>query len=232
MKPAPFKLEQWFARYEFAVRLNMAASCALATTVAEILALGGPGAREEYLRLNLDYIPSTGSERLREAVAGWYRRIGAGGVQVTTGASEAIFILMNVLLEPGDIIVVEDPVYQSLYAVAESIGVRVKKWPLRPENRFRPDVDELERLLGPGVRAVVVNHPHNPTGAMLSTEDQRRLVELADRFGFWLVSDEVYRGTVYDERDVLPPAADFGGRAVSIGDMTKPFGLGGLRIVG
>lgn len=226
----PFELERWFVEYEFNVRLNLAASCAAPTSNAELLALAGDEDRRRYAELNLDYIENPGGERLRTAIADWYAGLTADDIQVTTGASEAIFLLMHLLTAPGDAIVVEDPCYQSLYAVAEALGVEIIRWTLRPENGFHPDIEELEGLLSRRVRAVVVNHPHNPTGVMLTRSEQSRLVELAERHGIWLVSDEVYRGTAYAPEAALPPAADLSDYALSIGDMAKPFGLGGLRI--
>ena len=225
-----FELERWFDQYEFGVELNISASCAAATGTAELLELAGPDARRAYLDLSLDYIQAPGTPAYREAVASWYERLSADDIQATTGAAEAIFILMNVLVGPGDRLVVESPNYQSLAEVARSAGAEVLEWPLRPENGWRPDLDELRGLLGRGrVKAVVVNHPHNPTGAMLTRDEQREVLSLAEAAGARLVSDEVYRGLIYDPADALPPAADLSERAVSLGDLTKPFGLGGLR---
>lgn len=230
MRLVPFELERWFDQYEFKVELNMAASCVAATTTAELLDLAGPEARRAYLDLSLDYIEAPGTPAYREAVASWYERLSADDIQATTGAAEAIFILMNVLVGPGDRLVVESPNYQSLAEVARAAGAEVLAWPMRPENGWRPDLDELRGLLRRGrVKAVVVNHPHNPTGAMLPRDEQGEVLSLAEAAGARLVSDEVYRGLSYDPADALPPAADLSERAVSLGDMTKPFGLGGLR---
>ncbi len=230
MKIAPFMLERWFDQYEFRVRYNISASCAAATYTSELLELGGPGTRQAYLGLSLDYIEAGGTEAYRDAVASWFERVSPEDVQATIGAAEAIFILMNVLVSPGDRIIVESPNYQSLAEVARAAGAEVLDWPLRPENDWRPDLNELRRLLKKDrVRAVVVNHPHNPTGAMLSREEQAQVLALAEKAGARLISDEVYRGLIYDPQDALPPAADLSERAVSLGDLTKPFGLGGLR---
>ncbi len=230
MRIAPFALERWFDQYEFRVKHHISASCAAATSTGELLDLAGPAARQAYLGLSLDYIEAGGTEAFRAAVASWYDQIGPEDVQATLGAAEAIFILMSTLVGPGDRVIVESPRYQSLAEVARTAGAEVIDWPLRPENRWQPDLDELADLLKKGkVKAVVVNHPHNPTGAMLSRDDQARILAMTEKAGARLVSDEVYRGLVYDPQDALPPAADLSERAVSIGDLTKPFGLGGLR---
>lgn len=230
MHMRPFELERWYVEYEFTVKHNISASCAAPTTTADLLRLGGPGATERYLNLNLDYIENPGSAELRSQIARWFPGLQPGDIQVTAGASEAIFLLMNTLLDPGDSIIVEDPIYQSLHEVARSIGVRVKPWILREENGFIPDLDDLEALIEPSDKMVVINHPHSPTGAMLTRSQQRRLGEITARHGLILVSDEVYSGIVYDSDDDLPPAASVFPHAVSIGDITKAYGLGGLRI--
>ncbi|MHB0886606.1 MAG: aminotransferase class I/II-fold pyridoxal phosphate-dependent enzyme [Bacillota bacterium] len=230
MRVRPFELERWFDQYEFQVDLNLSASCAAATGTAELLELAGPDAKRAYLDLNLDYIEASGTRNYREAVATWFERLGPNDVLSTIGAAEAIFLLMSAIAGPGDRVIVESPNYQSLAEVARAAGAEVIDWPLRLENGWRPDLDELRRRLRGGrVKAVVVNHPHNPTGSMLTRDEQREVLALAEAAGARLISDEVYRGLFYDQADALPPAADLSERAVSIGDLAKPFGLGGLR---
>lgn len=230
MKLPPFDLERWFARYEFEVKNNMCASCASPTTTGELLELAGGEAVSAYLKLGLDYIENPGTARLKQAICRWYHNLTPEHIQVTTGASEAIFILMNTLLAPGDVIIVESPIYQSLYQVALEISAEVRFWPLQESNGFLPDPDELKKLLSPKVKMVVVNHPHSPTGSVISGEIQSALLEMAGQHGFLLVSDEVYRDIVYHPDHNIPSAADLSPFALSLGDMTKPFGLGGLRV--
>lgn len=230
MKIKPFELEQWYVQYEFNVRNNLSASCALPTNTEELLEYGGETARNEYLSLALDYIPSRGTERLRAAVAAWFQTIDSGRVLVTTGASEAIWLLFNNLLSAGDEIIVEQPIYQSLHEVARFAGAKIIPWSLKAENQYRPDPEDLEKMITPRTKAVVINHPHSPTGAVISQNELERFVSLCEKFKIRLISDEVYRGIVYRPGDSVSPAADLSPYAVSIGDLTKPFGLGGLRV--
>lgn len=230
MRIRPFELERWYVEHEFTVKHNISASCAAPTSTGDLLGLAGPGAAERYLGLGLDYIENPGSFALRSQVARWFPGLGTDDIQITTGASEGIFLLLNSLLDPGDSIIVEEPIYQSLHEVARSIGVRIKPWVLREENGFIPDLDDLEALIEPSDKMVAVNHPHSPTGAVLNRPQLRRLGEITARHGLILVSDEVYSGIVYDPDDDLPPAAAVFPHAVSIGDITKAYGLGGLRI--
>lgn len=230
MKLRPFDLEQWFVQYEFKVSNNLSASCALPTDTCELLEYGGEAARKEYVSLPLDYIPSRGTERLRAAVADWFQNISSKQVLVTTGASEAIWLLMNNLLSAGDEIIVEQPAYQSLSEIARFAGAKVTPWVLRTENQYRPNLEELEKIITPHTRALVINHPHSPTGSVITQGELERLIAICEKFKIRLISDEVYRGILYQPGDLAAPAADLSPYAVSIGDLTKPFGLGGLRV--
>ena len=229
-KLKPFALEQWYVQYEFNVSNNLSASCALPTGTKELLSYGGPEAEERYLSLSLDYIPSRGSERLRSAVANLFQNLGSGQILITTGASEAIWLLMNNLLSGGDEVIVVQPVYQSLHEVARHAGAKVVPWPLTFENGYRPDPEELEAIMTPRTKAVVINHPHSPTGSIISQAELERIVSICEQHKVRLISDEVYRNILYNPEDRVSPAADLSPLAVSIGDLTKPFGLGGLRV--
>jgi capreomycidine synthase len=136
---------------------------------------------------------------------------------------------MNTLLEPGDEVVVQDPGYPQLHAIAEAIGCRLLRWPLRFENGFRPDLEEVRRLVGPRTRMVVVNFPHNPTGATLSEEGQTELVRMVSRVGAYLVWDAAFSELVYD-RVPLPDPVGLYERALSLGTLSKAYGLPGLRV--
>ncbi|MFZ5569260.1 MAG: aminotransferase class I/II-fold pyridoxal phosphate-dependent enzyme [Thermodesulfobacteriota bacterium] len=229
MNPAPFKLERYLAKHEFAVPHLLCCSDCETVAVADVLDLE-PGAREGFLKLKLGYTESPGSPELRNAIAGLYERIRPEDVLVHAGAEEAIFIFMNVLLSPGDHVIVQYPCYQSLAEIAVAIGCEVTFWHTREEDHWEPDMDCLKSSLNPKTRAVIVNLPHNPTGYLMPAEKQRELMELSGRHGFLVFSDEVYRLLEYDARDRLPAACDLDERAVSLGVMSKSFGLAGLRI--
>jgi aspartate/methionine/tyrosine aminotransferase len=223
-------LERWFAEFEFVVGMrNLAASGGMSPTANEVLALGGDGALDRYLSLGLDYVESTGSLGLREAVALLHDTLGPGDVQITTGASEAILLLLWALLQPGDNVVVEEPCYQSHASMAEALGAEVRRLPLREEDAWKPDHEWLAALLDGRTRAVFLNHPHNPSGSMLSRSELIDLIAVTERYGAVLVSDEVFRPIALDGSP-MPSAADLSDQAVSIGDVSKPWGLGGLRV--
>jgi len=231
MKVTPFALERFYVDYEFTVGTNISASCGAETTTADILALSGDEAGERYLSLGLDYRENKGDENLRELIAAEYDRLSASDIQVTSGGSEGIYLLMHTQLNPGDRIIVETPIYQSLFQVPEDLGAEVAWLPLAAGEGFVPDPNRLETLLKEKkTKMVVINHPHSPTGSVLTKTLLEDLGGLAERYGALLVSDEVYWGVFYDPADRIPHAADLFENAVTIGDMTKPYGLGGLRV--
>jgi aspartate/methionine/tyrosine aminotransferase len=137
---------------------------------------------------------------------------------------------MLAALNAGDHIIVHTPGYQSLTEVAASIGCEVTRWEAREENRWAPDVDALRGLLRSNTRVIVVNSPHNPTGYLMPRADFLRVNELAQEHNILVFSDEVYRESEYDAELRLPSACDVNDSAVSLGVMSKTYGLPGLRI--
>jgi aspartate/methionine/tyrosine aminotransferase len=164
-------------------------------------------------------------------LAATYARGDADHILVTTGAIEANYLLFNELLDAGDHMVAPYPAYQQLYTVPKAIGCDVSLWHVGPETGYRYDVDALERLVTPRTRVIIVNTPHNPTGAMLSPADARRVYAIAESVGATVIGDEAYRWLeVPDGEPFAPPMFDLGPRGVSVGTLSKPFGLPGLRI--
>lgn len=235
MKVETFALERWMSTWETKVEYDIAESGIYPMTTREVIDLVPPDEREatlaEVLDLRLGYTEARGTEALRTIIAGTYKATTADEILVTTGAIEANYLLFNTLLDPGDHVVTIYPAYQQLYAVAQAIGCDVSLWTLRAENQFRYDLDELERLVTPRTKLIVINTPHNPTGAILSEEDLRRIYGLAESVGAWLLCDEAYRWLdLPDGEPMAPPIRDVGPRGISVGTFSKPFGLPGLRI--
>ena len=229
MQLPPFALERFFARHEFQAKYLLCASDCESMSVDELLALE-PGASAALGALRLGYTESPGSPSLRAAIARLYSAIGPDDVLVTSGAEEAIFTFMQAALAPGDHVVVHQPCYRSLVDVARSIGCEVSSWQAREENGWELDPDELPTLIRPSTRAIVLNVPHNPTGYLMSLEAFHSTQRLAEQRGILLFSDEVYRGLEHAPADRLPPACDQSESAVSLGVMSKTYGLPGLRI--
>ena len=229
MNLPPFGLERWFARYEFQARWLLGSSDCESWSVEELLALE-PGADGRFLRQRLGYTESAGSPSLRQAICSLYGTIGPDHVLVHAGAEEAVFLFMHALLRAGDHLIVHSPCYQSLGEVAAAIGCRVTPWTAREEEGWAPDVAQLRRLVRPRTRAIVLNTPHNPTGCHLSPEAFGEVSRIAQESGLVLFCDEVYRESEHRAEDRLPAACDLGEHAVSLGVMSKTYGLAGLRI--
>ncbi|MCB0070732.1 MAG: aminotransferase class I/II-fold pyridoxal phosphate-dependent enzyme [Caldilineaceae bacterium] len=229
MQLPPFRLERFFAQYEFTSPYPICLSDCESVTIGDLLALE-PAADAGLRDLWLGYTESAGSPGLRAAVAALYTTIAAEHVLMHSGAEEAIFNFMHALVQPGDHVIVHWPGYQSLAEVARSIGADVSLWTVRPEDGWQLDLDDLRRMLRPDTRAVVVNLPHNPTGFLPDAAFVHDLAALADRHGFLLFGDEVYRGLEQDAAARLPALCDLTPQALSLGVMSKTYGLAGLRI--
>jgi aspartate/methionine/tyrosine aminotransferase len=229
MRPHPFKLERYFAQHEFTAQHLLCSSDPESMTVKELLGFE-PGSAEGLNETWLGYTEYPGDPALRGVLSARYERIGADQIIVHTGAQEAIYSFMQSMLEPGDHMIVQMPGYQSHYAVAQAMGVSVSPWLAREAAGWAIDPDELESLVTPRTRALVLCAPHNPTGYLPSRDVFDAVVAFARRHGLWLFSDEVYRGLEHDCADRLPAACDVYERAASLGALSKTHGLAGLRV--
>ncbi len=229
MQIPPFKLERYFTRYEFNVDYVLCSSDCESLAIQDLLALE-PDAAQRFHQHWLGYTESMGSPSLRREICSLYRDIQPDQVLVHTGAEEAIFLFMHAVFNAGDHVIVHWPCYQSLTEVARSIGCRVSLWKAHEENGWALDIDELKQSIQSDTRAIVINTPHNPTGYLMPSDEFQEVSLIARENGIILFSDEVYRESEYREEDRLPAACDLGEHAVSLGVMSKTYGLPGLRI--
>jgi aspartate/methionine/tyrosine aminotransferase len=235
MKFEPFALERWMTAYEMNVEYDIAESGIFPQTANELLCFEPESERdavlERLLDLRLGYSEARGTIELRSLLAETYANCSADNILVTTGAIEANFLLFNVLLSAGDHVVAPYPAYQQLYSVPRAIGCDVDLWEVCADGGFHFDLDDLERLVKPQTRLIVVNSPHNPTGAMLTASEMQRVYDIAQAVGALVLSDEAYRWlTIPGGIDPAPPMYNLGPRGISVGTLSKPFGLPGLRI--
>ena len=228
MKLKPFRLERYFAHYEFTAPYLLCCSDCESLSLGDLLEFEH-NAQEKLSSLWLGYTESSGSPELRTQIASLYEKVSSKEILVHAGAEEAIFNFMNVVLDPGDEIILHAPYYQSLGEVALSIGARVVEWKGDPDNSWELDPAFIEDAVTDKTRAVVVNFPHNPTGFLPTHEFMTELSRLSDERGFLVFSDEVYRGLEYDADQRLPAFVDLNERGVSLGVMSKTYGLAGLR---
>jgi aspartate/methionine/tyrosine aminotransferase len=229
MQISPFKIERYFARYEFNVDYVLCGSDCESMTIEDLLALE-PDTADRFHKLWLGYTESQGSPGLRREICNLYRSIKPEQVLVHTGAEEAIFLFMHAMLKVGDHVIVHWPCYQSLAEVARSIGCEVTLWKADEESGWALDPTQLQQHIKSTTRAVIVNTPHNPTGYLMPADSWREISRITAENGIIFFSDEVYRESEYRVDDRLPAACDLGEHTVSLGVMSKTYGLPGLRI--
>lgn len=235
MKIRDFGVEIWMNAYENDCAYNLAETCVWSLSVEELLDLSGKREEvlEQLLSARLTYGDIEGSPRLRRAIAGLYRGITPEQITVTNGAIGANALTMLTLVEPGDRVISVLPTYQQHYSIPESIGARVDILPLREQNGWLPDPDELRGLVkaaGGRVRLININNPNNPTGSVMEEPLLRELAEIARSAGAWLLCDEVYRGLCHQGDPYTVSAADLYEKGISTGSMSKTYSLAGLRL--
>lgn len=229
MKINDFKLEVYFGKYEFTAPYLLTQSDCEAMEVAELLKYE-PGSEEKLMHSWLGYTEVAGNPELRSLVSGLYKNIKDDEILMHTGAQEAIFDYMNVMLEKGDHVISMFPVYQSLYEIAISEGCELSRWYLKDtESGWSIDFDELEKLIKPNTKLIAINTPNNPTGYTFKEDEIIRLCNIAEKHGIYIFADEVYRGLELDGIK-RPWICDIYDKAVSLGVMSKAYGLAGLRI--
>lgn len=224
---APALLEDWMRDYYFNTEIDIGSSGVENFSLAELYKLTEL-TQEELNSVIFHDSSSLGNSSLRRAIALRWGNGDPEQVMVTHGSSEANFLIMNGLLKAGDEVVVLDPCYQQLFSIAESIGCQLKHWHLRFEQNFIPDINEVKSLISPRTKMVVVNFPHNPTGASLTKKEQKDLVSIVSKVEAFLVWDAAFSDLVYKGYPLLNPNVYYE-RSISMGTFSKCYGLPGLR---
>eukprot|EP01087_Luapelamoeba_hula_P011697 TRINITY_DN3215_c0_g1_i1.p1 TRINITY_DN3215_c0_g1~~TRINITY_DN3215_c0_g1_i1.p1 ORF type:complete len:430 (+),score=49.25 TRINITY_DN3215_c0_g1_i1:1488-2777(+) len=237
----PFKLERWFAEFEFRVPNLLCCSDCETHTIGQILELDTSGAwpgqaLASFLSLPLSYTEAPGGASLRQEIATLYTNVDPQHVLVTAGAEEAIYLFFHALLQKGDSVLVHYPCYQSLFQVARSIGCDVVKWETTIETKWALDLKKLRQILeyrksiSKPIKCIVINCPHNPTGYSLPPKKLAKLIRIAARYDIYILADEVYRMLEWNDESRLSPVSDLYPKGVSVGVMSKSLGLAGVRI--
>jgi aspartate/methionine/tyrosine aminotransferase len=225
MQLKPFLLDMWLDSFEHNIEFNLAASTGPSWTLNEILNLAGAEERERFLNHKVVYSRPAGAEGLRAAIAEM-QGVDIESVQVVTGASEALLVLMWLAAEPGANVILPRPGYPPFSALPESLRLEIRYYDIRKENGFQIDPDEIKWLVDRNTKLIIVNSPHNPTGATITDEELEDLHELTSSRGIQLVSDEVYH-PVYHGRATKSAARL--PHATVIHDFSKAFPLAGVR---
>jgi arginine:pyruvate transaminase len=185
---------------------------------------------------HLGYTPLPGTPALRRAIAARVSarsRVPAGpeNVLVTSGGQGALFSSMMAALDPGAGCIVLDPFYASFCVTVRAVSAEPIVVATRPADGFQPDAAAIEAALTPATRAILINTPNNPTGAVYSRDRLERLAELCIRHDLWLISDELYDSQVHDGEHISPrDLPDMVERTFQIGSMSKGFAMTGARL--
>lgn len=229
MKIPDFLLDRWLAHYKFAdspPEFDLASSTGPHWTARELLGLLTADERERLFETELVYANTSGGEKLRAAV-GEMQGVGAERVLVTTGAAEALLILFFLAAEPGANVILPFPLFPPTAVIPQMLGLETRFYRLRRENGFGIDPEEVKKLADDNTKLLLVNSPHNPTGATLSDEEMRELHDFAASRGIQFVSDEVYH-PVYHGRETA--SASRLPHATVLGSFSKSLSLSGLRL--
>lgn len=230
MQIPDFKLESYFATWEFKAKTLLCASDVERFSMEEILKMADVECKGLWEGLSLGYTETAGSPLLREEISEMTASSKAEDVLCFAGAEEGIYCTMRALLKKGDHVIVITPCYQSLEILPRIITENVSTIELKPEKSWELDLNQVKEAIGPNTRMLIMNYPHNPTGALLTKEQLSALINLARKHQLILFSDEVYRYLELDEQDRLPQISDLYEWGISLSVTSKAFGLGGLRI--
>lgn len=228
MRVEQFAMERMQSTWENLVDYNLSESGVHPITPRELV--------EDDVGAVLDqplvYTQSNGTIELRTKIAALYPGASVEHIEVTNGGSEANYIVTWRLVEPGDEVALLVPNYMQTFGLARAFGATVREWPLIEDtaaNRWRPDLDALERIVSDKTRLIIICTPNNPTGARLTAAELDEIGALAAKHGSWVLSDEVYRGAELDGVDT-PSMWGRYDRVIVTSGLSKAYGLPGLRI--
>ena len=232
MKIKPFAVEEWMNAWEVGAKYNIAETCVDSISMNELFELTGEDKTEFLNRLcarRLSYGDIEGLPEFRKGVCGLYKTLNIENIVPTHGASGANHHVFYSLISPGDRVVSIIPTYQQLYSIPESYGADVQILHLSKENNYLPDLEKLRRLVTPKTKMICINNPNNPTGALMSEQMLREIVEIARSADAWILCDEVYRH-LSQEDGWCPSIVDLYEKGISVSSMSKVFSLAGLRL--
>lgn len=151
---------------------------------------------------------------------------------VTVGANEAILLAMLATLNPGDEVLIPEPMWLHYFYCAQMAGARVISVPLLQENGFQLDPEMLEQYVTPRTRMMVLNSPHNPTGVVFNSQTIREVADFVKRHDLLLLSDEIYEKIIYDNEKHISPGAmeDIADRTITINGFSKSYAMTGWRL--
>ena len=227
-----FKVESWINSHESTCKYDLTNTCVGTLSVNELINLDDEPNKimNDILSLKLSYGKVFGSRRLRENILSLYENAKDENVVITHGAICANSLVFLSLIEPEDEVITYLPIYQQHYSIPQSIGAKVKKLYLKEENGWLPDLEELENTITPKTKLICLNNPNNPTGALIDDNMLKKIAVIAEKYGTYILADEVYRGLNHSGNPFGKSIFDIYKRGISTSSMSKTFSLPGLRL--
>ncbi|GAU76683.1 aminotransferase [Fusibacter sp. 3D3] len=231
MKIKDFKVERWMDAYETKCEINVGESCVDSLRLDELLEICGH--RNEFIThlmaMKLTYGAIEGSDYLKKGILRLYKDVSPSQITVTHGTIGANYLVLMSLIEPEDEVITILPTYQQHYSVPESIGAKVHKLYLDPQNGFLPDLKALRHLVNDKTKLISFANPNNPTGASMDEAMLKEIVEIASSVDAYVLSDEAYRGMNHEGERFTASIVDLYEKGISTSSMSKTFALAGLR---
>jgi aspartate/methionine/tyrosine aminotransferase len=248
---AGFALEDYFAKYEFSAKYLLSCSDCSSLTLPELLSLADSETLSLYTNLSLGYTETTGHPLLRKEIASLYKHVSPSEI-IVLAPEEGIFIFMSTIVKTGDRVLSLFPAYQSLYQIAKTKGCEIDYWlPRSSKSKSQSESEEEKELedketdcngwwfsledfyanLKEDTKVLIVNFPHNPTGAVLKEDEWKEVLDVCKERDILVFSDEIYRFLEYDSKSRLTSACENESKSVVVlAGLSKGFGLPGLRM--
>jgi len=228
MKLKPFELERYFSKYEFSASYLLSSSDCEAYKLSDILDIADKQMKAERDNLKLSYTQSQGNPILLAEISQLYSGINPQNI-LQVIPEEGIYIAMRSLVAEGDHVISMYPCYQSLEEIAIAQGARLDRWNAKYSNGWMFDIDELDRLCTTDTHMVIINTPHNPTGALFTKDEFDKIVHIVKKNNCILFCDEMYRFLEFDSSLRLPSACEVYENAISLCGLSKSFAMPGAR---
>lgn len=230
MKLETFKIEEYLEKWEFKAPYLLCSSDSESIYMHELLESTDNECKKLWHDLRLSYTQVKGLPLLRDEVSRQYPDFTGDNILMFAGAEEGIFCAMAALLTKKDHVITLVPCYQSLKSIPEGLGIQTTIIELKEKHHWDLDLDAVKSAIKKNTKMIIINYPHNPTGAIISHEKQKQLIEIARKHNIYIFSDEVYRMGEIDMQDRLDPMASIYEKGISLGVMSKSFGMPALRI--
>ncbi|MCI1974369.1 MAG: aminotransferase [Limosilactobacillus sp.] len=232
MKIKDFGVEQWMNEYETKAKYNLGETCVSSFSIHSLCETAGVDEKEfadKLVNRRLTYGAIEGSVPLKEQITRLYQNLTPGEIVTEHGAIGANNLVLNTVVESGDEVIAVTPTYQQLQSIPEAIGATVKLLPLKRENNYLPDADQLRSLVSPKTKLIVINNPDNPTGSLMSKEGLMTIINIAKSVDAYVLCDEVYRHLTQTD-EYSPSVIDLYDKGISTSSFSKVFSLAGIRL--